>query len=77
MAFNETIMFCKPEPGDDLALDPCPFCGEHNVVYEKYQHAAGERWRVVCPSCCASVDPGYAQERHVVQRLWNRRAEKC
>lgn len=73
MAFGDTIMFWKPE--GDLTLSHCPFCGEHNVVYEKYQHAVGERWRVVCLSCCASVDPGYAQERHVVQEMWNKRSK--
>ena len=58
----------------DLALCRCPFCGSENVVYERYLHAAGYRWRVVCMSCMASIDPGYAQQRSTVQQLWNTRA---
>lgn len=44
----------------DLALCRCPFCGSEDVVYERYLHTAGYRWRVVCTSCMASIDPGYA-----------------
>lgn len=58
----------------DLALCRCPFCGSENVVYERYLHTAGYRWRVVCTNCMASVDPGYAQQRSTVQRMWNTRA---
>ena len=58
----------------DLSLDSCPFCGSSEVVYEKYLHTAGYRWRVVCTSCMASIDPGCAQQRSVVQRMWNTRA---
>lgn len=58
----------------DLALCRCPFCGSENVVYERYLHTAGYRWRVVCTSCMASIDPGYAQQRSTVQQLWNTRA---
>ena len=58
----------------DLALCRCPFCGSEDVVYERYLHTAGYRWRVVCTSCMASIDPGYAQQRSTVQRMWNTRA---
>ena len=58
----------------DLCLERCPFCGSDNVVYEKYLHTAGYRWRVVCIGCMASIDPGYAQQRNTVQRMWNTRA---
>ena len=58
----------------DLALCRCPFCGSENVVYERYLHTAGYRWRVVCTSCMASIDPGHAQQRSTVQRMWNTRA---
>ena len=58
----------------DLSLDSCPFCGSEDVVYERYLHTAGYRWRVVCTSCMASIDPGYAQQRSMVQRMWNTRA---
>ena len=57
----------------DLALCRCPFCGSEDVAYEKYLHTAGYRWRVVCRSCMASIDPGYAQQRSTVQRMWNTR----
>ena len=58
----------------DLYLDRCPFCGSSNVVYEKYLHTAGYRWRVVCMGCLASIDPGHAQNRSTVQKMWNTRA---
>lgn len=58
----------------DLALCRCPFCGSEDVVYERYLHTAGYRWRVVCTSCMASIDPGCAQQRSMVQRMWNTRA---
>ena len=58
----------------DLALCRCPFCGSEDVVYERYLHTAGYRWRVVCTSCMASIDPGHAQQRSTVQRMWNTRA---
>ena len=58
----------------DLALCRCPFCGSEDVVYERYLHTVGYRWRVVCTSCMASIDPGCAQQRSVVQRMWNTRA---
>lgn len=63
----------KPEPMSNLSLEPCPFCGYDEVVYVKYQHAAGLRWKVRCCTCMAEIDPGYAQERHVVREMWNRR----
>lgn len=58
----------------DLALCRCPFCGSEDVVYERYLHTAGYRCRVVCTSCMANIDPGYAQQRSTVQRMWNTRA---
>ena len=48
----------------ELRLLGCPFCGGE-AVYEKYQHASGYRWRVVCMSCTASIDPGHAQQRRL------------
>lgn len=55
------------------ALYPCPFCGGANIVYERYLHRAGERWRVWCTDCTARIDPGYAQDPGTVQRMWNHR----
>lgn len=72
---EHVIEFCKPESGSDLALQPCPFCGNDEIVYARYQHAAGERWMALCTGCMASIDPGYAQTKDAVQTLWNRRAQ--
>ncbi|NMB69831.1 restriction alleviation protein, Lar family [candidate division WWE3 bacterium] len=63
----------QPKEDEDLKLLPCPFCGSHDIVYMKYNHAAGERWAVVCMGCMADIDPGWAQQKHQVQDLWNRR----
>lgn len=30
--------------------------------------------KLVCTSCMASIDPGHAQQRSTVQRMWNTRA---
>ena len=59
----------------DLSLLPCPFCGSRDVYYEKYIREVGPRWRVVCLGCIASIDPGWAQSRSVVQGMWNTRAQ--
>lgn len=64
---------CKPNPESDLALKPCPFCGCDEVVYVQYEHAAGLRWKVFCPNCTASIDPGWAQSKTVVRDMWGRR----
>lgn len=73
---ESTIRFWKPEKGTDLELLPCPFCGNDEIIYEEYEHAAGPRWRVFCTKCIAGIDPGYAQKRHIVQAMWNRRESK-
>lgn len=71
---DDSIEVIRPVQGNrDMALEPCPFCGSTNVVYERYSSKAGERWRCWCTDCIASVDPGYAQSRGPVQRMWNRR----
>lgn len=64
--------YIKPHHENELL--PCPFCGCHEIVYAKYTAIVGERWKVVCCGCMAAIDPGYAQDWGVVQRLWNRRA---
>lgn len=71
---TEMIDIYKPTKGSGLELTPCPFCGSTEVVYMSYNHAAGKRWAAVCMGCIAMVDPGWAQQRHQVQDLWNRRA---
>ena len=69
---EKTIELFKPK-SEEQVLKPCPFCGSSEVVYEKYQHLSGERWKVWCTHCMAGIDPGYAQEPGTVQRMWNRR----
>lgn len=68
---EHTLKFIRPVNRDELL--PCPFCGNDEVVYEQYTHAAGERWRVVCCGCMATIDPGYAQRPEAVRALWNKR----
>ena len=75
MACGDVIQVWKPKPTDDLALKPCPFCGNEEVVYIQYEHASGSRWKVECSECMACIDPGYAQKRVRVRDLWNRREQ--
>lgn len=70
---EQTLELYEPAPESELALKSCPFCGNTHIIYEKYSHLAGERWRVWCRECLAGVDPGYAQRKHTVQKMWNRR----
>lgn len=70
---EEILKVYKPSPGSDLELFRCPFCGSKDVVYIKYDTETGERWRVQCMRCPAGVNPGYAQQRHIVQAMWNKR----
>ena len=72
---EDIIEFYKPNSGDYLALDPCPFCGEKEIIYAKYMCKAGERWKVLCMGCMAWIDPGYAQDKTTVQKMWNRRSK--
>lgn len=73
---DDSIKIFKPTAGGFDSLEPCPFCGGTEVVYEKYAHAAGERWRCWCTSCLAGIDPGWAQDRMAVREMWNRRFER-
>ena len=52
----------------------CPFCGGKEIVIDKYQHQAGERFRIFCTGCMAMIDPGYAQNKHTVIEMWNKRS---
>ena len=70
---DDYIKIVKPADGGFDSLEPCPFCGGTEVVYELYGHGAGERWRCWCTNCLASIDPGWAQDRHTVRDMWNRR----
>lgn len=53
---------------------PCPFCGGKEIVIDKYEHQSGERFRIFCAGCMAMIDPGYAQNKHTVIDIWNKRA---
>ena len=71
-----TVRLWKPKDTDDLKLKSCPFCGCKEPFYEQYaRRDVGTRWRVICPQCMAMMDPGYAQDRHIVQAMWNRRCD--
>lgn len=63
--------YIKPRHENELL--PCPFCGCREIVYGRYEAIIGERWKVICGGCMATLDPGYAQDKGVVQRMWNRR----
>lgn len=69
---ESTIEIFKPKLERDM-LEPCPFCGGTEIVYERYLHRAGVRYRVLCTKCKAGIDPGYAQDTGTVQNMWNRR----
>ena len=58
---------------ENLELKPCPFCGNKEIVYEKYQHEVGARYRVFCTQCMAGIDPGFAQTIYIVRDMWNNR----
>lgn len=74
---EEIIQIWKPEPGSDLWLDPCPFCGHEEIFYVEYMHLVGPRWKAICGGCCATIDPGYARNRDVIRAMWNRRTAKA
>lgn len=52
---------------------PCPFCGSKEIVFERYQHDAGTRWKIWCTGCMATIDPGWAQQPITVLDKWNHR----
>lgn len=74
MDLSKTEEIYKPPSGSYLSLLPCPFCGETEIVYIRYKCSAGDRFGALCCGCMASIDPGYAQQKTVVQAMWNRRA---
>lgn len=59
---------------DGNPLPPCPFCGGTTILFEKYRHKTGSRWRVICADCMAEIDPGWAQDPHVLIPMWKKRA---
>lgn len=73
---DDSIKIVKPATGGFDSLDPCPFCGGTEVIYELYGHGAGEWWRCWCTNCLAGIDPGWAQDRHTVRDMWNRKPAK-
>lgn len=70
---EEILSLYEPAPESELALKSCPFCGNTQILYEEYRHTAGVRWRVWCTACLAGIDNGYAQQKHQIQALWNKR----
>lgn len=67
-----SIEVVKPAEDDPHTyLKPCRICGNTEIVYERYKHKAGERWRCWCTKCLACIDPGWAQDRLAVRAIWN------
>lgn len=52
---------------------PCPFCGSHDIVTYRYEHAAGTRYAIMCMGCVTSMDPGWWRSPHVAVETWNKR----
>lgn len=70
---TNSIELIKDENNELL---PCPFCGSEEVVYDRYKHEAGERYRCICLGCMATVDIGYAQDKYTAKRAWNKRTDE-
>lgn len=69
---DDSIKIVKPAEGDPHTyLKPCRICGNTEIVYERYGHRSGERWRCWCTKCLACIDPGWAQDRLAVRAIWN------
>lgn len=69
---DDSIEIVKPSEGDPHTyLKPCRICGNTEIVYERYRHQSGERWRCWCTKCLACIDPGWAQDRLAVRDIWN------
>lgn len=41
------------EKCDSTKTKPCPFCGSKEIVINKYEHRAGEIFRIFCTECMA------------------------
>jgi hypothetical protein len=72
---NPNEIVTRPRNEHD-SLRPCPFCEWEEIVYSACEPVPGHglRWCVTCCGCMATINPGYAQNRHVVRDMWNRRA---
>lgn len=69
---DDSIEIVHPDKGNPHTyLKPCRICGNTEIVYERYKHQAGERWRCWCTKCLACIDPGWAQDRLAVRDIWN------
>lgn len=69
---DDSIEIVHPDKGNPHTyLKPCRICGNTEIVYERYNHQAGERWRCWCTKCLACIDPGWAQDRLAVRDIWN------
>ena len=76
MKMDDALEIIKPDRDSQYLLLPCPACYSSNVAYVKYQHPAGERWRVQCFDCGETTDPAEPLPRHDIQLLWNKKTNK-
>jgi hypothetical protein len=74
---------------EKIELLPCPFCGNKNVrltneaevegieVCDDNYECATENYMVICgvSSCGCGATSGYAQEKGIAIKLWNRRTQ--
>lgn len=51
----------------------CPFCGGNAIYINEYEAIAGARYEIICGSCMARINPGWAGNRYMVIDMWNNR----
>lgn len=70
---GELIRFGELTKCKEDEVKPCPFCGSKEIVIDKYEREVGTRFRIFCTGCMAMIDPGYAQQKYTVMKMWNKR----
>lgn len=73
MKIDDALEIIVPDRDSQFRLLPCQGCEGSNVAYVKYQHPAGERWRIQCFDCGETLALEEDAPRHHMQLLWNRR----
>lgn len=72
---NELISFGEIIKCKEDEVKPCPFCGSKEIVIEKCKYTVGDRFSIFCVGCLATIDPGWAQNKHTVIDMWNKRVQ--